>query len=128
MCCLFDNNNKAPPVSFTVCATQTIPVTGLGLFCFVTPSGAWITMKYFGLADIKKRWVYTPQGILKLRKTEDFPKPIFTLNQERTPVWLALDIAAYEVDHPEVLDVKKKREKVGSYARCIMKKRRAAQS
>ena len=79
-------------------------------------------MTMLGIADLRARWVYTAFGIRKLRHKEGFPATAYCINNGKTPVWRIEDIEAYENDHPEVRDMKKKLAKVRSYAIANFKK------
>lgn len=78
-------------------------------------------MNYVGLQDLVRRWVYSRQGVHKLMRRADFPKPQFTINSGKTKVWYAPDIQLYEDRHPEVTSESLKARKVGGYARAIQK-------
>jgi hypothetical protein len=84
-------------------------------------------VKYVGLQDLVKRWVYTRQGVHKLTRAADFPEPQFTINTGKTRVWYAPDIELYERRHPEVTSENLKARKVGGYARAILKGERRPQ-
>lgn len=85
-------------------------------------------MNYVGLQDLVKRWVYSRQGVHKLMRHPDFPKPQFTINAGKTKVWYAPDIQHYEERHPEVKSETLKARKVGGYARAILKGERRPQA
>jgi hypothetical protein len=93
-------------------------------FTFTHPSGwAGVYMRFLGLLDICARWGngagnYSRRGVYNLRQSEDFPEPLYMINQGQTPIWALDDIQDFEQDHPEVLDEKLKIAKVASYARC----------
>jgi hypothetical protein len=78
-------------------------------------------VNYVGLQDLIKRWIYTRQGVHKLMRSRDFPRPQFTINAGKTKVWYAPDIEGYEKRHPEVTSEGAKARKIGGYARAIQK-------
>lgn len=72
-------------------------------------------MQLLGVADLVARWVYTKQGIHRLIRTDDFPKPCAQVNQGRIRVWHLQDIEAYESAHQEVRSQSHKRRKIVGY-------------
>ncbi|MDR2839025.1 MAG: hypothetical protein LBV49_10765, partial [Azonexus sp.] len=71
--------------------------------------------KLMSQADIRRRWIYTRQGIVMLIKNDpEFPAPIATVNDGRTRLWRETDIAAYEQGKPWLFD---EAEKIGRQAR-----------
>ena len=73
-------------------------------------------MEYLGMSDLVGRWVYTPQGVRKLAKSNGFPKPAFTVNAGRVPVWELPQIEVYEAQHLELFDHRRKLRKQRGYA------------
>lgn len=78
-------------------------------------------MDYLGLQDLEKRWVYTRQGVHKLSRADDFPKPSFTINDGKTKVWVLADVEAYEKDRPELRSEARKILKMKGFARARRK-------
>ena len=78
---------------------------------------------YVGLKDLIERWVYTRQGVHKLLRRADFPKPDFTVNAGKTPVWFLPDIKLFEKHHPELTSREAKLRKVAGYAAANFKKK-----
>ena len=73
----------------------------------------------FILADLIRRWVYTRQGVQRLKKNDpDFPKPFATYPSGRGNRWREEDVLAYEAKRPELLDATKKWRKVAGFARA----------
>ena len=78
-------------------------------------------MDLLSITDLVHRWIYTRQGVWKLRKRDDFPRPV-PGQPPRAPRWREADIEAYEKDRPELKNERLKRRKVASFARCYFKK------
>lgn len=76
---------------------------------------------YLGVADLATRWQYTPQGVNKLARSKDFPRPAFTLNAGRVRGWVLPDIEAFESQHPEVTSPAEKRRKVVGFYIAVSK-------
>lgn len=77
--------------------------------------------EYLGPGDLALRWGYTKQGIQKLAKHEDFPRPVFTINRGRIRVWALADIELYENGRPELHSEAAKLSKVRGYLRASIK-------
>lgn len=81
---------------------------------------------YLGFRDLLARWVYTRQGIYKVLRYPDFPAVVFTINQGRTKVWAAGEIAAFEKRHPELLSIERRDWKMQGYHRARLRDRQHA--
>src|SRR5262249_2011456 len=65
------------------------------------------------LAEILQRWVYTREGIRKLRlRDPEFPEPVVKRPRNRGNGWRLLDIESYEKRRPELLSEQEKHHKV----------------
>ena len=73
-------------------------------------------MEYLGIGDLIERWIYTPRGTRKLAKSNGFPKPAFSVNAGRVPVWELPQIEVYEAQHLELFDHRRKLRKQRGYA------------
>lgn len=76
-------------------------------------------------ADLVRRWVYTRQGLQRLRKTDDeFPKPFAKFRgTNKGSRWRLEDVEAYEEKRPELLDDRLKKRKVARFALAVLSKR-----
>lgn len=65
------------------------------------------------LPDILERWVYTREGVRKLRKRDpEFPQPVVKRPRNRGNLWRLRDIESYEAQRPELLSEQEKQHKV----------------
>ena len=72
--------------------------------------------------DLQKRWShYTRQGLYKVRRWADFPKPIESVSCRKFPLWHLTDIRAFENAHPELTSNVEKWRKVAGYQRARAK-------
>lgn len=78
-------------------------------------------LELVGIADLEDRWVYTRQGIHKISRSTDFPKPAAIINRGRVRMWHLFDIENFEKSHPEVTDDIAKKNKIIGYARAVTK-------
>ncbi|MBV9771684.1 MAG: hypothetical protein JOZ32_19085 [Bryobacterales bacterium] len=76
----------------------------------------------FMWVDLQDRWGhYTRQGLYKIRRWPDFPKPVEVLGRGREPIWHLTDITAFENAHPELKSLAAKWRKVIGYRRARAK-------
>lgn len=68
-------------------------------------------MKLLGRSDLRSRWTYTRQGVHKVLKWRDCPRPYLSADRGRLAAWLESDIEVFERGHPELLDEDAKRNK-----------------
>jgi len=77
---------------------------------------------YLGLLDLARRWPhYTRQGVHKLARHGDFPKPRIVSNGGKIRLWDVADIEEYERGHDELRGEAAKRKKVVGFLRAKRK-------
>lgn len=63
-------------------------------------------------ADLATRWGVSAQSVRQwIELHPDFPKPVMRVANNRTPLYLELQIEAYEKSDPEFLVWKRRRDK-----------------
>lgn len=66
-------------------------------------------------------------GLHKIARRDDFPSPMFTVDDGKTRIWDERDIEIYEATHPEMTSAARKRQKRARFAIGNFKKNAEAQ-
>lgn len=79
-----------------------------------------------GWLDLQDRWShYTRQGLYKVRRWPDFPRPVESVNRGKVRLWNLTDITGFENAHPELKSNADKLRKVAGYRRALRQGRGA---